>query len=79
MSKKNKKEGVNSLLVILVLAMLVISFFIGTLVGFRTGVQAGVEVISKCVLVDCETLGLEAEKCEVCIDRTEEQLRKLAG
>ncbi len=79
MSKKNKKESVNSLSVILVLAMLVIAFFIGTLVGFRQGVQAGVEVISTCVLIDCETIGVEAKSCEVCVDRTDEQMRKLAG
>lgn len=79
MSGKKKAKKVSPFFVILVLAVIAISFIIGTFVGFKQGVQAGVQlkVLSGCTVVDCETLGVDAAVCEVCVEEDESIVTKL--
>lgn len=82
MSKKKDKKHISLSFSIIVIVMIVFAFIIGTFVGFKKGVNAGVQLkmLTGCNVVDCDDLGVEAEVCEVCIDENEGFVTKmLAG
>jgi hypothetical protein len=64
MRKTNRRRSASKLLLlaIVVIIISIFSFLIGTVVGFTTAMGS----MSGCNTVDCASLGVDAESCEVC-------------
>jgi len=84
MSKKKKDKKISTkglIFSIMITALIVFAFVIGTFVGFQRGVDAGINlrVLTGCTIVDCAELGVDALVCEVCIEEDQFVTKMLAG
>jgi len=56
----------NAAIVVGILVLVIVSFLVGTVVGFNTAIDS----FSGCTETPCSTLGVNASVCEICPERS---------